>query len=233
MKQKDKKYYVVWQGRIPGVYETWEECFAQVNGFPAARYKAFGTRDEAEEAAGEDPESYINTDIKDKAHFDRLSANGALPQQISMSSERPVHMPSPRVLQEIGSDALAVDAACAGNPGPMEYRGVHLASGKEIFHFGPIYGTNNIGEFLAIVHALALLERSGRKIPLYSDSATAISWIRHKQCRTRLSKTAQTSAVYEMIKRAEDWLKSRRITNPILKWDTEDWGEIPADFGRK
>ena len=50
-----------------------------------------------------------------------------------------------------GASAWAVDAACSGNPGPMEYRGIDLATGAEIFHFGPVHGTNNIGEFLAIV----------------------------------------------------------------------------------
>ena len=111
--------------------------------------------------------------------------------------------------------------------------GVYLAEGREIFHFGPVHGTNNIGEFLAIVHALALLDKQGTKIPIYSDSATAISWVRRKQCRTQLARTPRTEKLYEMIARAEAWLKAHRVTNPILKWETSEWGEIPADFGRK
>lgn len=142
-------------------------------------------------------------------------------------------MPSPEVLAKVGLQTLCVDAACSGNPGAMEYRGVYLAEGREIFHFGPVHGTNNIGEFLAIVHALALLDKQGTKMPIYSDSATAISWVRRKQCRTQLARTPRTEKLYEMIARAEAWLKAHRVTNPILKWETGEWGEIPADFGRK
>lgn len=129
--------------------------------------------------------------------------------------------------------ALAVDAACSGNPGPMEYRGVYLGDGKEIFHFGPVHGTNNIGEFLAIVHALALLDKQGLKMPIYSDSRTAISWVRKKCCKTQLERTTETEQLFQLIERAETWLKNHRVTIPIIKWETDQWGEIPADFGRK
>ena len=131
------------------------------------------------------------------------------------------------------SYALAVDAACSGNPGPMEYRGVYLGDGKEIFHFGPVHGTNNIGEFLAIVHALALLDKQGLKMTIYSDSRTAISWVRKKCCKTQLERTEHTEQLFQLIERAEAWLKAHRVTNPIVKWETDQWGEIPADFGRK
>ena len=133
----------------------------------------------------------------------------------------------------IGTYALAVDAACSGNPGPMEYRGVYLGDGKEIFHFGPVHGTNNIGEFLAIVHALAMLDKQGLKMTIYSDSRTAISWVRKKCCKTQLERTGETEQLFQLIERAEAWLKAHRVTIPIVKWETDQWGEIPADFGRK
>ena len=129
--------------------------------------------------------------------------------------------------------ALAVDAACSGNPGPMEYRGVYLGDGKEIFHFGPVHGTNNIGEFLAIVHALAMLDKQDLKMTIYSDSRTAISWVRKKCCKTQLERTEETEQLFQLIERAESWLKAHRVTIPIMKWETEQWGEVPADFGRK
>lgn len=83
----------------------------------------------------------------------------------------------------VAENSLAVDAACSGNPGAMEYRGVHVASRQEIFHFGPMYGTNNIGEFLAIVHGLALLKQKGFDMPIYSDSVNAINWIKQKNAK--------------------------------------------------
>ena len=130
-------------------------------------------------------------------------------------------------------EALCVDAACSGNPGPMEYRGVHLPSGKEVFRFGPIQGTNNIGEFLAIVHGLALMEQKGISMPIYSDSVSGQAWVRNKKAKTTLARTPETEKALDLVARAENWLKTHTIKVPILKWDTENWGEIPADFGRK
>jgi ribonuclease HI len=131
------------------------------------------------------------------------------------------------------TQALCVDAACSGNPGPMEYRGVHLPSGKEIFRFGPIQGTNNIGEFLAIVHALALLKQKGLSMPIYSDSVSGMAWVRNRKAKTTLEYNEKTAQALDLVRRAERWLKENSITVPILKWNTEVWGEIPADFGRK
>lgn len=130
--------------------------------------------------------------------------------------------------------AWAVDAACSGNPGPMEYQGIDLVTGQQIFHFGPVHGTNNIGEFLAIVHALALMERDGiTGRTLYSDSYNAILWVRKCKCKTRLERTPRTERLYQMIARAEQWLRTHPVTVPIIQWDTRRWGDIPADFGRK
>lgn len=115
----------------------------------------------------------------------------------------------------------------------MEYRGVHVPSGKEVFHFGPIMGTNNIGEFLAIVHALALMEQRGISMPIYSDSVSGQAWVRNKKAKTTLARTPETEQVLELVARAELWLRTHSFRVPILKWDTAQWGEIPADFGRK
>ncbi len=132
------------------------------------------------------------------------------------------------------AEALCVDAACSGNPGQMEYRGVHLPSGKEIFHYGPVYGTNNIGEFLAIVHGLALLKQKGNTtMPVYSDSFTARTWVQKKHCKTTLEHNEQTEPLYNLIARAEFWLRTNNYPNKVETWQTEQWGEIPADFGRK
>ncbi len=126
-----------------------------------------------------------------------------------------------------------MDAACSGNPGPMEYRGVHLPSGKEVFRFGPIQGTNNIGEFLAIVHALALMQQKNISLPIYSDSVSGMAWVRNRKAKTTLQRTEKTAQALDLVVRAENWLRTHQVEVPILKWDTEQWGEIPADFGRK
>ena len=175
------------------------------------RYKSFDTREEAERALSASPYAYIGKNAKKKN--EKISSDLLPPSVIDNS--------------------LAVDAACSGNPGPMEYRGVHIASRQEIFHFGPMKGTNNIGEFLAIVHGLALLKQKGFDMPIYSDSVNAISWVRQKKCKTKLPRNEETEALFQLIERAEKWLNTNTYTTRILKWETKEWGEIPADFGRK
>ena len=220
-KTKKEKYYVVWRGLNPGIYRTWEECQKQVKGVATAAFMSFPTQEEAEEAFYSDPSVYIG---KRKAKPDAKAATPK-PASVSAASAQP---------QGAVGEAIAVDAACSGNPGKMEYRGVHLPSGKQLFHFGPVWGTNNIGEFLAIVHALALMKQRGMNLTVYSDSRNAQLWIRKKHCRTTLQRTPRTKEVYDLIDRAERWLASNDTSGAtILKWQTKLWGEIPADFGRK
>ena len=225
---KKKKFYVVWSGLTPGIYHSWDDCQAQIKGVKGAVYKSFDSKEEAERAYASPAYEYIK-----KTHPNP-------PQQVAPSnspkgenSYSAKATSSPLGEPGMGIYALAVDAACSGNPGPMEYRGVYLGDGKEIFHFGPVHGTNNIGEFLAIVHALAMLDKQGLKMTIYSDSRTAISWVRKKCCKTQLERTEKTEQLFQLIERAEAWLKAHRVSNPIVKWETEHWGEIPADFGRK
>ena len=140
-------------------------------------------------------------------------------------------------MKEYPHYALAVDAACAGNPGQMEYRGVLLydgaPTGQEVFHYGPVFGTNNIGEFLAVVHALALLEKKGIVMDIFTDSVTARAWVRNMKAKTTLERSSKTEPLFQLIARAELWLRTHTFRVPIQKWDTSANGEIPADFGRK
>lgn len=207
------KTYVVWVGRHPGIYPSWEDCKAEVENFPNARYKAFSSRTEAILA-------YRESDKE---------ASGVL-RSIASHLKEEAYMSNPAITL----DSIAVDAGCSGNPGLLEYRGVYLRTGKEIFHQGPFeHGTNNIGEFLAIVHALALLKKNNSNMTVYSDSMVAQKWVREKKCKTKLEKNDKNSVLHTLIERAEAWLAANSYTNPVVKWQTEKWGEIPADFGRK
>ncbi len=216
-----KKFYVVWHGVNPGIYDSWTDCKLQINGFEGAVYKSFDSKEEAEKAYSSSPYIYIGTQKKAEA----VKPSADVPQD-----RHDTVLPLP---PEVPAEALAVDAACSGNPGPMEYRGIYLRTGETVFHFGPVYGTNNIGEFLAIVHALALMKQKGIRMPVFSDSRNAIEWVKHKHCKTTLERNARTEALFNMIERAENWLKANPADVPIHKWDTNRWGEIPADFGRK
>lgn len=232
-----QKYYVVWNGPSPGVYSSWEACQEAVNGVSGAKYKSFKSQEEAEDAFEMGEEGYEEAKASD-------ASSSSKPSEYSKSStssnasepikpERPAYNPANLPTEAI-REAIAVDAACSGNPGAMEYRGVYLANGREIFHFGPIHGTNNIGEFLAIVHGLAILKQKGLDtMPIYSDSVNAQLWVRKHQCKTTLVRNDKTEKLHQMIERAEAWLKNNTYRNPIIKWQTDKWGEIPADFGRK
>lgn len=202
------KFYTVWSGKTPGVYASWKECEEQVKGVEGAKYKSFDTREEAEKALQGNYWQFV------KPKLDKQATPTQHPQIIA--------------------ESLAVDAACSGNPGDMEYRGVYVKTGQQIFIQG-VYkeATNNIGEFLAIVHGLALLKQKGSNMPIYSDSVTAQAWVKAKKCKTKLERTPQNAAVFERIEAAERWLQNNTYTTKILKWDTPKWGEIPADFGRK
>jgi len=130
--------------------------------------------------------------------------------------------------------ALAVDAACSGNPGVLEFRGVVADTGTEVFRRGPyMQGTNNIGEFLALILGLAYLKKYNLPWTLYTDSVTAIAWVRAKKCKTKLECTPENQELFRMILKGEQWLRENTWTTQIKKWETTLWGEIPADFGRK
>ncbi len=202
------KYYVVWKGRQTGIFNTWEACAAQVTGFTGAQYKAFGSRAEAERAW--------------QGNYHKYAGKPAASEKWLFSPEPPV------------AESYCVDAACSGSPGRLEYRGVVTRTGKEFFREGPFEnGTNNVGEFLAIVHALEWLKRKKVSSPVYSDSETAIKWVKKKVCNTTLVPDEQNAVLFELISQAEAWLEENKVNNRILKWDTRAWGEIPADFNRK
>jgi ribonuclease HI len=206
------KYYVVWYGRKPGIYSDWDSCKSQVEHFDGAQYKGFPTRELAEAAWNDDPSKYLTRDLN-------------APKKIVCSNP---------LIGEPDPDSICVDAACSGNPGILEYRGTDTRSGAELFRMGPFMeGTVNLGEFLGIVHALAYLKQRNLSWPVYSDSQTAISWVRNKAVKTRLEPSPRNRKLFELIERAEKWLNEHSWPNKVLKWETEYWGEIPADFGRK
>jgi ribonuclease HI len=213
MSNKKKKYYTVWKGHKTGVFESWDDCKAQITNFEGAQYKSFLTFDAAKKALNGNYKDYIG---KSKSFKSELS---------------------PEHLKKIGQpnyNSISVDAASSGNPGKMEYRGVDTKTKKQLFIQGPFEeGTNNIGEFLAIVHGLALLKKKNNDKIIYTDSKTAISWVKKKTCNTKLEQNDKNKSLFELVERAVHWLKTNDFKTVIVKWETKAWGEIPADFGRK
>ena len=210
---KKKKYYTVWKGHKIGVFEKWNDCKAQITNFEGAQYKSFLTFEAAKNA--------LNGN-----YFDYIGKNKGFKSELS-----------PEQLKKIGQpnyNSISVDAASSGNPGIMEYRGVDTKTKKQLFIQGPFeQGTNNIGEFLALVHGLAILKKNNSDRILYTDSRTAMSWVKKKTCNTKLERNNKNKALFELVDRAIDWLKNNSYSTVIVKWETKAWGEIPADFGRK
>jgi ribonuclease HI len=206
------KFYVVWIGRRPGIYPSWEKCKEQVERFDGAKYKGFPTQELAEAAYHDDFEKYMKRDLNSPVRI--------------VCSDPSIGVPDP--------DSISVDAACKGNPGILEYRGVDTRTGVELFRQGPFpEGTVNIGEFLGIVHALALLKKTGSTWPVYSDSKTAITWVKARAVKTKLKESKTNRELFRLVDRALKWLAENEWENPVRKWETRYWGEIPADFGRK
>lgn len=204
-----QKYYVVWKGRKTGIFSTWAECEKQVKGFVGAQYKAFEKEAEAEMA-------YL-------ANYDDYKGKSSSIGRWKIASTKP-KIPS-----------ISVDAAHSSVTNKIEYRGVNTSTGEEIFRAGPYpNGTNNIGEFLAIVHALTWQAKHNTHLPIYSDSENAIAWVNTGECKTTLKHSKKNAVIFALIHSAENWLAENELPeDKILKWETKLWGENPADFGRK
>ncbi|TDI74890.1 MAG: ribonuclease H [Bacteroidetes bacterium] len=212
MSTKKEKFYVVWFGNPSGIFGSWKECQLSIKGVKGAQYKSFLTFTEAKEAYSKEYSDYKGKNTKKR----------------SLTKEELTEIGDPNLY------SIAVDAASSGNPGKTEYRGVDTQTHKQLFYQGPFaQGTNNVGEFLALVHGLAFLQQQKSDRIIYSDSRIAMGWVKRKKCNTKLKQTRKNTTLFELISRAEDWLKNNSYTTEILKWETKAWGEIPADFGRK
>ncbi len=207
---KKKKYYAVWEGHETGVFDNWKDCERAIKGYPAAKYKSFDNKAQAQAALGGNYWKHVGNNTKKPAAANPSAGGGPL------------------------SESISVDAAYSSASKDMEYQGVYTKDKSVIFRVGPLpKGTNNVGEFLALVHALALCKQRNINLPIYTDSMTAMAWIRNKKAKTTLKEEPANEKLFDYIDRAENWLKNNTWKNKILKWDTENWGEIPADFGRK
>ena len=210
--RKKQKYYVVWLGNPAGIFDSWKECQLSIKDVSGAQYKSFLTFEEAKKAFRNEYKDYIGINTKKK----------------KISKEELIKIGEPNLY------TISVDAASSGNPGIMEYRGVDTQTHQQLFHQGPFQqGTNNVGEFLALVHGLAFLKQKNSDRKIYSDSKIAIAWVKRKKCNTKLKQTSKNKKIFDLILRAENWLETNTYKTVIIKWETKAWGEIPADFGRK
>src|SRR5699024_9777569 len=204
------------------IYTNWADCQAQTKNFAQAKFKSYGSREQAEKAFREGAQH----------HWGKGSVKNDKKEQTSRKTNP--NKSDTTTSNEIDYNSISVDVGTRGNPGPVEYQGVDTQTGKVIFSHGPISkGTNNLGEFLAIVHALAYLNKIGSNKAVYTDSRNAMKWVREKAVSTTLKRDATTREIWDLIDRALHWLHQHTYENKVLKWDTKKWGEIKADYGRK
>lgn len=203
-----KNYYVVLEGKNPGVYETWDQCKEQVDGFSGAKFK-------------------------------KIKANTSQEAMSIMLSEYQVSEKPNEIVKSNGKiqpGFLSVDGASDGSS--CEFQAVWVDTKKLAFASKKfVGGTNNIAEFLGLVLACKHLKDKNLPINIYTDSVTAMAWFRNKKANTTASANGKMTAELEnLIQKSEKFLIENEEllkTAKILKWETKEWGEIPADYGRK
>lgn len=201
-----KNFYVVTIGRKPGIYTTWAECEKQVKGFSGASFKGFSLYDDA------------------YAHLHgSTTKTPEVTNDLKSSNEK---------VLDVVPVSISTDAACSGNPGPLEYRAVWTDTGETIFQKSFPVGTANIGEFLALVGAIKHARTTRLNCPIYTDSITAISWVRKKNHRSTFDFSSHPELQQE-IEEAVAYLQAHEMYDRVLKWHTSMQGEIKADYGRK
>jgi len=209
------QFYGVWAGRKPGVYDNWNDCKTQVDKFSGAKYsklKATNYNDALAEFNGGAVSPQVNSSP--------VTSN----IKSSTNSNKPVGI------------ALTVDGAANGIC--CEYQAVWYPSGELAFASKQLAGgTNNIAEFLGLVSAIKYLNDNNQPLKVYTDSVTAMAWVRNKVANTTARNTGKaTEELDSMIAGAEKYLRDNEQLLKkveILKWETKEWGEIPADYGRK
>ncbi len=211
------KYYVVLKGRQTGIFTSRDECKRQVDGFLWAIYKSFSTQQAAE--------------------FAWKAQNFWQKWQSTADYLRTVMGPE-------FDTAICTDAACPFNPGPVEYRGVRISTGDELFFYGPYqWWSVNIAEFLAIVEGIKIIENDDVIYPslpwpytLYSDSKIALSRVKKWKINTQITKNSTNALLFKKVEQAEEWLHRNKQRSEFIilkKRPTSQRGQIPADFGRK
>ena len=138
---------------------------------------------------------------------------------------------------------ISVDGSAKGNPGFAKYRGVDIATNKVLFLVELGVSTNNIAEYIAICHAV-LLAIKETPTTIYTDSQTALSWLRSGYPNTTLADCDRTHKSLDLLKRANNKMRELTVkkdgidilfneTVRVSKWYTSEYGESPADFGEK
>ena len=211
MSKKLVKRYVVWKWKTPGIYTNWNQCKAQVQGFPDARYKSYTSSSEAQNAY----ELWYNASKSTLLRVPELIKSG-----------------------QVSANSICTDAACQGNPWNLEWRGVDTQSWKQLFRSN-VYTewTVNIGEYIALLQGMKyLIDTQRSDWSIYTDSRVAMSRVKNWKHKSQLNWTNYNTKLKHVLDQWGLRSEANRVyidQMKIVKRKTKERGEIPADFGRK
>lgn len=135
---------------------------------------------------------------------------------------------------------LCSDASYLSNTKLLEFRVVNIETGQELYRnsFADTLHTTNIGEFFGLVRGIKIHIDSNLALdyPIFSDSQVAIGWVNGLYVNSKNLRKPENRLFFPFVEKGLEYL--RKITKakkmpPVLKWRTDIWGEIPADFDRK
>lgn len=181
------KYYVVWAGRKPGIYGDWDSCRAQVDKFPGARFKSFGSRSEADAAySGKPRPATIASELSTStpaAPRSTSAVKGAKAAKRSSSARSPKTWTAKDIAALDVDVQIYTDGGCEPNPGMS-------GSGLALYRKGVLSelwyglhsprGTNNTAELNAFHQALMIAKQEideGKSVAIFCDSSYAIQCV--------------------------------------------------------
>lgn len=175
-----KKYYVVWQGRVPGIYSDWNSCKNQVDKFAGARYKSFPTLTEAEQAfKGVSNATGASSNASKSAGLNttKKPASGATPNGVIKTYTAAEISKLPMEVK------IFTDGGCEPNPGQAGsgmavYRNEQIT---ELYYglYTPM-GTNNTAELNGLHQALLMAKAEsdlGKSVAVFCDSKYSIQCV--------------------------------------------------------
>ena len=168
-----KKFYVVWNGRTPGIYTDWSACSKQVDKFPGAKYKSFSSKSEAEAA-------YSGTASILHKPMPGGSASGSKVKRKSNGAGVKTYT-SDEVMAMEKHTKIFTDGGCEPNPGEAGsglavYRDNELS---ELWYglYSPM-GTNNTAELNALHQAMLMAkDEAEASVAIFCDSKYSIQCV--------------------------------------------------------
>lgn len=136
-----------------------------------------------------------------------------------------------------------VNCKCEDNPGIAKFQLYDLNLKKVLTVSDNFYCSNDLTEFLGLVNSIYYCFHNNHE-HLFSNSETAISWIRKKKYRSNLIRTKETEITWDKINKALKWLKTLEYTDKsgsfrdpstkkivyVHKWLESEWGKSPLFY---